>query len=212
MSTDAQPQVVRSYLAGLEAALSDVPSEVSREIVAGITEELDGLDPATAAARIEALGDPVFIAAEARGGVAAPPPAPAPAASRPQDPRWYTVLAALMVAFGGIVIPFLGWFVGMALVWLSKSWRTWEKWVATVTLPVAIIIGALVSVLIDRAIRASEQTSGLAPGQTIVNPELPFIPSIFDTFRTDVLLGVVVNVVVGIWLLWRALRRRKPLV
>jgi len=212
MSTDAQPQVVRSYLAGLEAALSDVPSEVSREIVAGITEELDGLDPATAAARIEALGDPVFIAAEARGGVAAPLPAPAPAASRPQDPRWYIVLAALMVAFGGIIIPFLGWFVGMALVWLSKSWRTWEKWVATVTPFVAVALSLGVQVVTNLAAAASspERYAGASTsGFSSSNPLLPTGPL---AIWNNLLLVVLVNVVVSIWLLWRALRRRNPLV
>ena len=59
------PQVIRSYLADLDAALAGVPADVRRDIVAGVAEELSGLDAATAASRIESFGDPAFIAAEA---------------------------------------------------------------------------------------------------------------------------------------------------
>ena len=201
MNETVVPQVVRSYLEQLKTALREVPEEVSREIVDGITEELAGLDAATAAARIEELGDPVFIAAEARAGTTQI----VPAVSRTGDPRWYTVLTALLVALGGIVIPFLGWIVGIAMVWLSKTWRTREKWVATLTAPLAMAAAMLVSVLIDRASIDSRPTNSL-DGSTIVNPIPSLIPNVFDTWWSSVLMAVVINVIVGIWLLWRALR------
>ena len=77
MDSSPTPQVVRTYLDQLEATLSGVREDVRHDIVAGIAEELRGLSAADAAARIEALGDPAFIAAEARAEAAAPAnPAP----------------------------------------------------------------------------------------------------------------------------------------
>jgi uncharacterized membrane protein len=69
------PQVIRSYLADLDAALAGVPADVRRDIVAGVAEELSGLDAATAASRIESFGDPAFIAAEASAESRAEPSA-----------------------------------------------------------------------------------------------------------------------------------------
>ncbi len=76
MIKSAQPQIVKDYLDRLRVALVGLPDEVGHEILAGIAEELAGLDATEAAARIDALGDPTFIAAEARRevGVVAHPP------------------------------------------------------------------------------------------------------------------------------------------
>jgi hypothetical protein len=97
------------------------------------------------------------------------------------------VLAALLVAFGGVVIPVIGWIVGIALVWMSKSWLAWEKWVATLTPFAAVALTGLITALtLDR------QTGG------------------FPGMRGMFLLTILVNIVVGIWLLWRAQGRTRP--
>lgn len=189
MDSSPTPQVVRTYLDQLEATLSGVREDVRHDIVAGIAgiaEELRGLSASDAAARIEALGDPAFIAAEARAEAAATPE-PSPVESG--DARWYLVLAALLVAFGGVVVPVIGWIVGIALVWLSKTWHPWEKWVATLTPFGVVALTALINAL----------TTTLRIGG-------------FPEMRGIFLLGILVNVVVGIWLLWRAQGRRGPAV
>ena len=201
MAETTTPQVVRSYLAQLEKALGGLPLEVRDEIVAGIREELEGLDAAAAAARVEALGDPEFIAAEARAEVGASPVAPAtpPAAERigrfGGEPGWYPVLAALLVAFGGVVIPVIGWIVGLGLVWTSKTWRLRDKWVATLTPFVAVGLFVLVFSLTSMA---SQPDLGVTPN--------PLIPGIHSALWSSIVLVVPVNAVVGIWLLWRAKR------
>jgi len=53
MIDQTAPQVVRNYLAQLESALGGLPTDVRDGIVAGVAEELSGLDAATAAERIE---------------------------------------------------------------------------------------------------------------------------------------------------------------
>ncbi len=57
---------MRSYLSQRETALDGVPSQARQAILDGAVEELAGLDAEAAAARIDELGDPEFIAAEAR--------------------------------------------------------------------------------------------------------------------------------------------------
>jgi uncharacterized membrane protein len=187
MDSSPIPQVVRTYLDQLEATLSGVREDVRHDIVAGIAEELRGLSAADAAARIEALGDPAFIAAEARAedaasataepGAAAPKPTPAASG----DARWYVVLAALLVAVGGVVVPVIGWIVGIALVWLSRTWHTSEKWAATLTGFAAVAVAGLIDLV----------TLALHPGGIV-------------GMRGTLVLGVLTNLIVGIWLLWRA--------
>jgi uncharacterized membrane protein len=190
MDSSPTPQVVRTYLDQLEATLAGVREDVRHDIVAGIAEELRGLSAAEAAARIEALGDPAFIAAEARAedaasataepGAAAPKPTEAASAAS-GDARWYVVLAALLVAVGGVVVPVIGWIVGIALVWLSRTWDAWEKWVATLTGFAAVAVAGLIDLV----------TLALHPGGIV-------------GMRGTLVLGVLTNLIVGIWLLWRA--------
>ena len=205
MTTEARPQVVGSFLTQLEAALVGVPGEVRREIIAGVTEELAGLDAVTAVARIEELGDPAFIAAEARAGippvaaasvVPASPVVPAPAAVG--EPRWYVVLIALLVAFGGCVVPVLGWIVGIVMMWRSKSWFGWEKWVATLFVPIAVVLAALIMTFALPGSGGRDQS-----GAELINPLLP--PSA-DVVWSSIVFAVIGNAAVGAWLLWRGLR------
>lgn len=195
--TEAQPtpQVVRSYLAQLEAALVGVPESVSRDIRAGVEEELTGLDAAAAAARIEELGDPAFIAAEA--GAEAGTPSMIVATPTTGDSRGYTIIAAVLVALGGILVPVLGWIVGIAMVWMSRTWTVSEKWIATLTGPASVLLaGGLAA------------TVSLSQNQTVYveagTPQDPVLPTIFDIWWSSALFLILVNMVVGIWLLWRA--------
>lgn len=200
MIKSAQPQIVKDYLDRLHAALVGVPDGVGHEIMAGIAEELTGLDATEAATRIEELGDPAFIAAEARAGAGVGQQTSGTSMPEvPGDPRWYTVLASLLVALGGVVIPVLGWVMGIAMVWLSKTWRRWEKWVATLTPAVAALAAVSPSF-----IAAGAAGSGPRTGADVPNP---LFPTWYDSLWSSLLLLVVLNVVVGIWLLWRGLRR-----
>lgn len=196
MSQSSQPQAVRSYLSELESALAGVPEDVARDILDGVAEELAGLDSAAAATRIEELGDPAFIAAEARAESARPSAGEASAGAPAGDPqsssgRGSVVAISLAVAFGGVVVPVVGWIVGLVFMWFSKRWRTWEKWVATIAVPgVALVVGAI-GAAISGSLFSGFGMSGFAGWHLLI------------------LLGVLGagNVVAGLWLLWRGLRR-----
>lgn len=181
--TDQAPQVVRNYLAQLDAALEGVPADLANDVRSGIEEELSRLDAATASVRIEELGDPVFIAAEVRDAVG---PVPATATVDTPKPltatRGFAIVAALLVAIGGIVVPFVGWVLGIVWMWMSPVWRRWEKWVATLAGPAAIALTFLVG-LVGTAFEGGGGLSG---------------------WHAFILVAPASTVVVGSWLLWRA--------
>lgn len=206
MSHSDRPQAVRSYLSELKSALAGVPREIAKEIEDGVAEELAGLNARDAVARIEELGDPAFIAAEAKassatGSLTAEGLQEIPAAfsngAKPTvataEARWYIVVASLLVAFGGIVIPVLGWIAGIVMVWMSKTWRTWEKWVGTL-LP--LVLGGLL-LLGSFVIAGMAQTGASQNGmfQGLTGWHAAILSVFFSPF------------IAGMWLLWKGLRR-----
>ena len=52
-----------------------------------------------------------------------------------------TVTIALVTAFGGVVVPFIGWIAGVVLMWLSPVWTNATKCVATIVPPVGAAAG-----------------------------------------------------------------------
>jgi hypothetical protein len=199
----------RDFLEGLESAMAELPHGVATEIRGGIEEELDGLDAEATAARIAQLGDPETIAREARAEVPAdastaaalPGPSARPTAKAPLvDTRGYAIASALVFAFGGFVIPVVGWFVGAVLVSSSTLWRRWEKVVAIVLPLVAAALIALV--LWIGSLLSSAGESG-EPGY---NPLVPPMSGL-GLWHSGILLVFVLIPAIGGWLLWR-LRRR----
>ena len=183
MSTEAQPQAVRTYLAQLEAALADVPADSRAGDHRGHRRgaRRAGCE-ATAAARIKELGDPEFIAAEARAAI----PQVAAAATRRlpvSERRWYLVVTALLVAFGGYVFPLVGWIVGIVMMWRSRS-----------LVQVGEVGGDACAIRLRWRRRPSS-----SPSRTT---------SVWLTgwHLHDLLVTFAIPVLVGAWLLWRALR------
>jgi hypothetical protein len=126
MTTEADALILR-YLQELEAALGDLPANRRRELLDEVGEHIAAaraaLDPETEAGvrtLLERLGDPAEIAAEARERMGIPPP--------PRAATLRLEVAAIVL----LVIPFLGWLVGVVLVWLSRVWTTRDKLVGTV--------------------------------------------------------------------------------
>jgi len=127
MTTEVDALILR-YLQDLEAELQDLPANRRQELLDEVGEHIAtaraGLEPETEAGvrtMLERLGDPADIAAEARErfGVQAQPP-------RPATP-WLEVVALVL-----LVIPFIGWVVGVVLVWLSRRWTTRDKLIGTI--------------------------------------------------------------------------------
>ena len=192
--TKATPQSTRDYLSQLDAALVGVEPDVRSEILAGIREELDGLDAEAAAARIRTLGDPAFIAAEAKAAT------PTPERTSPAEPppgRTLAIVAVLLVIVGAFVIPVIGPLVGLVWISFSAVWTRWEKiaaWLAPIVVSLTfVLVGA-----ISGAVQQNAATEA-------VNPLLPL--GNLGGWHVAILLPYFVLPIVGIVLLMKANNR-----
>jgi hypothetical protein len=180
MTTEVDALILR-YLQDLEAELRDLPASRRQELMDEVDEHIAtaraGLDPETEAGVrgvLERLGDPADIAAEARERFGVPT-----APARPATP-WLEVIALVV-----LVIPFLGWIVGVVLVWLSRRWTTRDKLIGTIG-GMSWLLAGLGTILASGAggpvPEPGDPSAGLAPvGATGLGPielllfVLPFV-------------------------------------
>jgi uncharacterized membrane protein len=182
--TRTRPRAVGEYLRQLERSLKDLPTDRRNEIVAEIEEHIDGRlaelgeEPGEAGIRnvLERLGDPADIADEARDRFAI----------TPVRARWTDTAAVI-----ALPIPFIGWLVGSALVWMSQVWTTREKLIGTGAIAVTLLLGLVTTVASSGG--ADESTAvPTGPGQDPAG----LIPE-----ATDSGLGILEIVFIASWLL-----------
>ena len=146
--TDTTPEITTVYLAQLDTELDQLPEDLHRDIVNGIREELEGLDGEAAAARIQQLGDPAFIAAGARAET--PNQAPLVGTDAPTPGRAFSITAAVILIAGSLLIPGLGAVAGLVFVSQAKAWSRREKTTAWLT-PVGVALLAMATVALMSA-------------------------------------------------------------
>ena len=194
--------VTNAYLAELTLALRILPVEVRREIHSGIAEELRGLDDGAASQRIGELGDPKYIAAAAldevdAGTFVVVESAPA------NDKTWYTLTAVFALLLGGVVIPFIGWFGGVILLWNSKTWKLVDKIVGTLVLPFGG--GAIYAIAVKALMFPSQQVTEYSAGEM---PDEVYYPApTIGLFATAA--SVLIPIATAVYLLIRAWHIKK---
>ena len=151
--TDPTPEITTAYLAQLDDELGQLPEDLRRDILAGVGEELQGLDSAAAAARIRQLGDPAFIAAEARTEMPNGAPGVAVEASAPGRP--FSIVAVVVLIAGSLLVPVIGALVGLVLVSQAEAWTRREKTTAWL-----VPVGVALLVLATVALMASADVGG----------------------------------------------------
>ncbi len=146
-------RLVGDYLRRLERAAAVLPRARRTDLVAEIGEHID-------AALVEAgAADEVVVrnVLERLG-----PPEEIVSAAGPVGRRsgWFEVAALIALA-----IPFLGWFVGIVLVAVSRAWTGREKAVAVmlVLVPAVLLALGVVSESSGSAVSAEPVSSGLQP-------------------------------------------------
>ncbi|WP_309102907.1 hypothetical protein [Microbacterium sp.] len=111
------------------------------------------------------------------------------------DSRGFALVAALVLGFGGLVVPAAGWVVGAALVCVSPLWRRWEK-VTAIAAPVAVLVLASAIVWVSDVIGSA--------GRSDEGAHNPLVPAVYDLFWWNVMaVALVVVPASGLWLLWR---------
>jgi uncharacterized membrane protein len=134
MTTPINPQV-EAYLRQLDFALSSLPWEQRNEIFSDISEHIQrelaaaGDQPGAVDAVLQRVGDPHAIAQEA----GAPPTMPA--MPPPARGRGLEIAAILLISAGSFLIPFVGWIIGVALLWASSRFTRADKLVGTLVPP-----------------------------------------------------------------------------
>jgi hypothetical protein len=116
--------VVAEYLNELDHALAGLPRSRRREVI----DEIAGRIAAARAAGGDVdglLGDPTTIAAGARARFGLGP-----------DPgSWREVATLFLLPIGGLVVPVIGWLVGVVLLWQSDAWTRRDKLIGTLVVP-----------------------------------------------------------------------------
>ena len=149
MSTSAD-KLVDHYLDRLEQELSDLPSARRRELVQEISDHISearaGLpDQSEAEIRnlLDRTGEPADIAAEAHGSLGDAPPVVTWVGERRSGA--VEIVALILLLIGGIVIPVIGWLVGVVLLWISSAWTARQKLLGTLVVPggLALPVGLL---------------------------------------------------------------------
>jgi uncharacterized membrane protein len=130
--SDSTDKLVDDYLDRLEQEFADFPAarrrELVQEISGHIAEARAALDDETEADvrnLLDRIGDPADIAEEARER-------PAPPARKGSA---LDIVALIMLLLGGVIVPLVGWLVGVVLLWISEAWSTREKLFGTIVVP-----------------------------------------------------------------------------
>jgi hypothetical protein len=118
------------YLDALERAARDLPRTPRRELTADIRSHVEEArsraeTPADMADALDRLGDPDEIVAAERERLGVEP-------ARGGTLEWISVVLLLI---GGVVVPILGWFAGVVLLWGSRVWTLRDKLLGTLLVP-----------------------------------------------------------------------------
>lgn len=179
--------IVNTYLREVREAVAELPADVARDILDGISEELAGLEPDAAAERIAELGDPVFIAESARSEIPV-------VAAKPGDKGWYTIVTGVLFLLGGSLLFGLGWIAGLVMLWYSKTWTLRDKIVGTLIGPViGAVVAGVVAISSSMAVAATSDVNPLVPA------------------HLDILFGVAIlaPIATAVYLFVRAHRERR---
>jgi len=135
-STD---DLVEDYMRRLRTALKDLPRDRRDELEEEIREhievgrsELGSESEAELRSLLDRIGDPSDIAADSRERLGV----------RLVRVGLMEVAAVVLLPIGGIVIPFLGWVIGVVLLWASSAWKLRDKLIGTLLVPGGLLLPA----------------------------------------------------------------------
>ncbi|HVI18695.1 MAG TPA: hypothetical protein VM712_09960 [Gaiellales bacterium] len=122
--------LVDGYLADLRDASRDLPRREREELVGEIQAHIDETLPAGASdaevrTLLDRLGEPEQIADAERERLGIDVPVAG----------WLERLTIPLLLIGGVVIPVVGWIVGLAFLWLSRCWSSRDKLIGTLVVP-----------------------------------------------------------------------------
>ncbi|WP_283461024.1 hypothetical protein [Arthrobacter sp. H35-D1] len=198
-------QEVQKYLSALEARLSHLPADQSEEILFGVQEHISedlsrGNRPVSEV--LASLGNPDDVLADMAG----------PDSSRssgdgraPTAPRWrstspWVALTAVLLVIGGFLAG-IGWFAGVACLWMGTRWKTWEKILGTCLFPGGVLGALYFARLIPWSVDPILGTTSSGPAEPVI-PGLPLVATI--------LIMCIPLIMAGYLMVAGLLRRPRP--
>jgi hypothetical protein len=150
-------QLIERYMKHLRVELEDLPRagrrELEQEIAEHIAEargELPNESEVEIRNMLDRIGDPADIAAEARDRFGV----------QRKRSGALEVIALVLLLIGGVVIPVVGWLVGVVLLWTSQVWSAREKLIGTLVVPG----GLALPVFLELTVATSELCSSYNGG------------------------------------------------
>jgi hypothetical protein len=182
--TEAPDLLLDDYLAQLGRAAQRLPAWQRGLFLTAIADRIDAelggpaasADPDRVRAVLARIGDPVALVRGAGDVV-------------PDWPAAQELATVLVLLIGGVIVPFVGWLVGVTLLWASPRWRLADKLLGTFVLPGGLAPAAL---LLWVAVRASTHlpydgpsapSAGLLVALTAVPPVLVAIKLLHSARR-----------------------------
>lgn len=185
MNTTQYPETER-YLQRLDRCLRDLPraqrEEIMEEVRTHIEEEL-AVASSDAHVRniLDDLGDPEMIAADARTRFDVAP--------RKAGTLEGFAIAGLLV--GGLILPFVGWFVGVVLLWISRVWTTRDKLIGTFVLPGGLAFAFFVFFMMPVGISDCQTSPGRGNGSLETVTMCSKQPLTSEVWGALVVIGIV---------------------
>ncbi len=173
--TDTDDELVSDYLRRLEAVAARLPADRRRELVDEITAHIAEAraslpaDPGCVRTVLDQLGSPEDIVSAAGANPAfagtedellASGPG---SADRMAPPGVLEIVAVIALLIGGLIVPVIGWVVGLVLLWVSSRWSLRDKLLGTLIWP-----GGLLAPLI---VFAGIGAAAVVPGSVCTSSE-----------------------------------------
>ncbi len=130
-------RLVDDYLKQLDSELADLSRLRRQEIVEEISQHIaealaasPSPDEVEVRTLLERLGDPAEIAGEARERFGV----------QPRKSRVLEIATLLLLLVGGVVLPVIGWLIGVVLLWVSDAWDSRDKLIGTLVVPGGLLL------------------------------------------------------------------------
>lgn len=171
MSANDDDRLVADYLQQLSTAASAMPANRRTELIDEIASHIAEARAAEPGASgdslrvrniLERLGDPADIVR-----AAAEPAESGGSSGAGRDPGALEICAVLFLLIGGVVIPVLGWIVGVILLWISPRWRRREKLLGTLVWPGGLLAPVLVLLAGGLALIPASETACTGGGTEV---------------------------------------------
>jgi uncharacterized membrane protein len=166
MTQTRYDDLVASYLDDLTNQLAGLPRARRSELLDDIAHHIEALldeaaesGPVTrdiVEAVLAEVGDPAEIAREAGAG-----------AAQQRGPTGWDKAVIAILLIGGIILPVLGWLIGVVMLWVSSSWRVKDKVIGTLLVPGGLLLPL---VLLFLGVLTPVSATTCSQGTTVTGP------------------------------------------